>query len=75
MALWVKLYIYSQSVRKFCKATYIPFILTKKVKSELQRIEAEGVFSIVCFSNQATPIVVVDKRDSTVRIPGNYKIT
>ena len=51
MALWVKLYIDSQSVRKFCKATHIPFILMKKVKLELQRIEAEGVFSLVCFSN------------------------
>ena len=49
MALWVKLYIDSQSVRKFCKATHIPFILTKKVKSELQRIEAEGVFSLESF--------------------------
>ena len=45
----IKLYVDPKSVPKFCKARPIPFSLKKKVESELQRLEAEGVISPVHF--------------------------
>ena len=71
----VKLHIDHQSVPKFCKATLTPFSLKKKVESELQGLEAAGVISPIHFSDWATPIVPVAKRDGSVRICGDYKIT
>ena len=71
----VKLHIDPQSVPKFCKARPIPFSLKKKVEIELQRLEAAGVISSTRFSDWATPFVPVAKRDGSVRICGDYKIT
>ena len=71
----VKLHIDPKSVPKSCKARPIPFSLKKKVESKLQRLEAEGVISPVCFSDWATPIVPVARRDGSVHICGDYKIT
>ena len=71
----VKLHIDPKSVPKFCKARPLPFSLKKKVESELQRLQAEGVISPVRFSDWATPIVPVAKRDGNLRICGDYKVT
>ena len=71
----VKLHIDRQSVLKFCKARSILFSLKKKVESELQRLEDAGVISPIRFSDWAMPTVPVTKRDGSVRICGDYKIT
>ena len=71
----VKLHINPKSIPKFCKARPIPFSFKKKVELELQRLEAEGVISPICFSDWATPIVPVAKRDGSVCICGDYKVT
>ena len=71
----VKLHIDCQSVPKFCKARPISFSLKKKVESELQQLEATGVISPVRFSDWAMPIVPVVKRDGSVLLCGDYKIT
>ena len=71
----IKLYIDSKSVPKFCKARPILFALKKKVESELQRLEAAGIISPIRFSDWATPIVPVAKRDGSLRICGDYKTT
>ena len=71
----VKLHINPESVPKFCKTRPMPFSLKKKVEYELDRLEAEGVISPVRFSDWATPIVPVAKRDGSVRICGDYKVT
>ena len=63
------------SVPKFCKARPILFSLKKKVESELQGLEAAGVISPIWFSDWETPIVPVAKRNGSVRICGDYKIT
>ena len=61
----VKLPTDPKSVLKFCKARPIPFSLKKKVESELQRLEAEGVISPERFSDWAIPIVLGAKRDGS----------
>lgn len=60
---------------KFCKARSIPFALRDKVSEELDRLVALGVLSPVPHSEWATPIVPVLKKDGTVRICGDFKVT
>lgn len=60
---------------KFCKARSIPFALRDKVSQELDRLVAIGVLSPVAHAEWATPIVPVLKKDGTVRICVDFKIT
>ena len=71
----VKLHLKPKALPNFCKARPMPFMLKRKVEIELQRLEAEGVISPVCFADWAMPIVPLAKRDGSVRICGDYKIT
>lgn len=60
---------------KFCKARSLPFALRDKVTQELDRLVSQGVLSPVTHSEWATPIVPVLKKDGTVRICGDFKVT
>lgn len=42
---------------------------------ELSKLEALGIISPVASSDYATPIVPITKRDGSVRICGDYKVT
>ena len=42
---------------------------------ELERLEREGVIEPVQFSDWAAPIVPVVKRDGSIWICGDYKVT
>jgi len=71
----VHLTIDSSVTPKFHKARTVPFVLREKVEAELQRLEGLGIISPVQFSRWAAPIVPVRKKDGSVRICGDYKIT
>jgi len=60
---------------KFAKARQLPYALKPKVEAELDNLEQEGVLSKVDYSDWATPIVPVVKRNNTVRICGDFKTT
>ena len=60
---------------RFCKARTVPYALRPKVEKELERLERDGVIEPVQFSEWAAPIVPVMKRDGSIRICGDYKIT
>ena len=60
---------------KFCRARRVPYALCSKVEAELDRLEKSKIISHVTFSKWAAPIVPVLKRDGTIRICGDYKLT
>ena len=70
-----KLFVDAQAQPAFYKARSVPFALRQKVEAELDRLEKQGVITPVQFSDWAAPIVPVVKRDGTVRICGDYKLT
>ena len=53
----------------------MPFALLQKVAAELDRSEKQGVDKPVSFLDWVALIVLVIKRDGTVRICGYYKLT
>ena len=46
-----------------------------KVEKELRRLEEQGVIAPVEFSDWAAPIVPVVKKDGSIRICGDYRLT
>ncbi|XP_033733598.1 uncharacterized protein K02A2.6-like [Pecten maximus] len=60
---------------KFCKARTVPFALKEKVDAELNRLVEAGILTKVEHSEWATPIVPIPKRDGSVRICGDFKVT
>ena len=57
------------------KARYVPLTIREKVEAELERMAATSVIKTVCFSEWASPIVPVLKRNGQVRICGDFKQT
>ena len=70
-----KIHVDAQAKPKFCKLRPVPYALREKVDQELSRLEAEGIIERVGFAEWAAPIVPVVKKDGSVRICGDYKVT
>ena len=60
---------------QFYKARSVPFALRAKVNQELERLQTAGVIEPIQFADWAAPIVPVMKRDGSVRVCGDYKVT
>ena len=71
----VELHVDTKVHPKFYKPRTVPFMLRDMVESELLRLEKEGIISPVKFSKWAAPIVPVVKKNGTVRICGDFKVT
>ena len=56
---------------RFCNARTVPYAL----KGKIDRLMKEGVIEPIAFTEWAAPIVPVLKKDGTVRICGDYKLT
>ena len=65
----------SDAKPRFCRPRSVPFSIKPKVGQELDRLEEEGVLRKVDHSSWAAPIVPVPKRDGSLRICGDYKVT
>lgn len=59
----------------FVKARTLPLALRSRVEAELVRLQRENVIEKVEQSDFGTPIVPIIKRDGSIRICGDYKIT
>lgn len=62
-------------VPRFCQARVVPYALRPKVEAEIDRLCEQGIISPVKFSEWATPIVPVMKKNGDVRICGDFKVT
>ena len=70
-----KIHADPQSRPPFCNPRPVPYALRSKVEQELERLENAGVIEPVEFSEWAAPIVPVVKRDGSIRVCGDYKVT
>ena len=70
-----KLCLKKDAKPRYCRSRQIPFAIRKKVEDEISRQVDEGILKPVKFSEWATPVVPVMKKDSSIRLCGDYKIT
>ena len=59
----------------FRKARPVPYAVKEKVDREIERLEHEGVIKKVESSEWASPIVCVPKRNGSIRICGDFKVS
>ena len=59
----------------FHKTRQVPYALRPKVEAELTRLEKDGILSKVEYSEWATPTVTVVKRNGSVRVCGDFKVS
>jgi len=59
----------------FCKGRSVPYALCQKVEEESDRLESEGVVKKVERSDWPSPLVCVRKKDGSVRICGDFKVS
>ena len=62
-----KFYLKKCAKPKFCRARQVPFAIQVKVEKEIDRIVADGVMEPVKYSEWATPVVLVMKKDGSLR--------
>ena len=60
---------------RFCHPRPVPFAIKETVGRELDRLEATGILRKVDHSDWAVPIVPVPKKDGTIRVCGDFKVT
>ena len=70
-----KIHLDASCQPRFCKPRSIPYALCDRVETELERLTKAGVMKAIEFSDWAAPIVPVMKRDGSVQICGDYKLT
>ena len=71
----VNITVKENSNAKYCKARAPPYAMRAKIETELERLEKLDIIKKVEYSDWATPIVPVLKKDGSVRICGDYKVT
>lgn len=71
----IHLSLKENSEPKFFKARPIPYGIRDKVEQEINRLVNEGILVQVDYSEWGTPIVPVAKRNGSLRICGDYKVT
>ena len=59
----------------FHKPSQVPYALRPKNEAQLTHLEKDGILSEVEYSEWATPIVPVFKRNRSVRVCGDFKVS
>lgn len=71
----IKLHLKQHVKPIFFKARSMAFALREKVDKELDRLVAEGILKPVEYSEYASPIVPVLKRDGSIRLCADYSVS
>ena len=70
-----KLHVDTNAQPKFFRPRTVPYALRSRVEHTLTQLEEQGVIEPVEFADWAAPIVPVVKKDDSIRICGDYKLT
>ena len=70
-----KLSLKDNAAPVFFSQRTVPFALREKVEQEILRLEREGNWKKVTYSEWATPLVPIVKKDGSIRLCGDYKVT
>ena len=70
-----KLHVSPDAQPRFYRPRAIPYALRSRVDQALEKLVADGVLEPVRFSEWAAPIVPIVKRDGSIRVCGDYKLT
>ncbi|XP_028164039.1 uncharacterized protein K02A2.6-like [Ostrinia furnacalis] len=60
---------------KFLKARPVPFAIKDRVEKEIDRLVEEGVLRSESYSDWATPVVPIVKKNGEIRLCGDYRST
>ena len=71
----VRLNLRPNSVPKFCTPHNVHYTLRPRVEAKLKYLTELGVFSPMEHNDWATPMLPVSKKDGTVRLCGEFKVT
>uniref|UniRef100_H3B501 Uncharacterized protein n=1 Tax=Latimeria chalumnae TaxID=7897 RepID=H3B501_LATCH len=71
----VKIWVKEGATPIFHKSQPVLYALREAIEKELDRLERHSIISLIEQSEWAAPIVVVPKKDKSVRLCGNYKVT
>ncbi|XP_064478224.1 uncharacterized protein K02A2.6-like [Ornithodoros turicata] len=69
------LFLKEGTTPRFMKARTVPLALRPAVEKEIKKLVEMGIWKPVDTSEYGTPIVPVVKKDCTVRLCGDYKVT
>ena len=72
---YAKLRLKPNTTPKFWCPRPVIFALKEGVEKELDKLQAAGIIEPIIFSEWAAPIAAVPKRDGSIRICGDYKVT
>ncbi len=70
-----QLYPKEGSKPRFYRARQVPYAMREPVAREIDRQVALGILEPVKFSPWGTPVVPIRKKDGSIRLCGDYKIT
>ena len=70
-----KLTLKENSQPKFCRARQVRYALRPKVEAELTKLQNANILTKVEWSEWASPIVPVIKKNGNVRLCGDFKTT
>ena len=70
-----KLHVNADAKPCFHRPRSIPYALRSRVDEALEKLVGDGILEAVQFSEWAAPVVPVVKRDGTIQLCGDYKLT